>query len=240
MPDEHMSLQRSIAMRYLGQWRSLSVPVDAELDLARRGGRRASTTSTSASSPTAATTRRSRSTSSGCGRSASPRSPSFAAQELTGRDRDAEPVATRPVKFDEFAGTVDTPIFDRERLGPATSLDGPGDHRPVRLDHRRAARGRADVDEWLNHPHAHRGAGVMSTEERGYSLDPVTFEVAQERVRDDGRPDGGADPAHLPLVRDLRARLLVGAVRPRRATRSCRAARTSPCTSARCTSPPRP
>ena len=26
MPDEQVSLQRSIAMRYLGQWRSLSVP----------------------------------------------------------------------------------------------------------------------------------------------------------------------------------------------------------------------
>ena len=31
VPDEHVSLQRSIAMRYLGQWRSLSVSVDGEI-----------------------------------------------------------------------------------------------------------------------------------------------------------------------------------------------------------------
>ncbi len=61
--EAQMSLQRKIEMRYLGQWRSLAVPVDRPLELAAGGRRRASTPSTSASTSTAATARRSRSTS---------------------------------------------------------------------------------------------------------------------------------------------------------------------------------
>ena len=61
VPEARMSLQRFLDMRYLGQWRSMSIPVGAPLD-ARRRRRRPSTRSTSASTTTGATTRRSRST----------------------------------------------------------------------------------------------------------------------------------------------------------------------------------
>ena len=47
-PRSRCRIQRSIDMRYLGQWRSLTVPVDAPVDLAERASR-ASTPSTSAS-----------------------------------------------------------------------------------------------------------------------------------------------------------------------------------------------
>ena len=76
---------------------------------------------------------------------------------------------------------------------------------------------------------------------RPHDARPGHLRGAEERLRHDRRPDGGADPAHLPLVRDLRARLLLR----RSATASGNTvaaghARTSPSTSARCTSPPRP
>ena len=79
----------------------------------------------------------------------------------------------------------------------------------------------------------------MSTE-TDYTLDPVTFEVLKN--------------AFVTIVDEMAeqilrtcysfviycARLLLGALRRARATRSCRAGRTSPSTSARCTSRPRP
>ena len=43
---------------------------------------------------------------------------------------------------------------------------------------------------------------------------PGHLRGAEERVRDHRRPDGGADPADLPLVRDLLARLLIRPLRP--------------------------
>ena len=48
---------------------------------------------------------------------------------------------------------------------------------------------------------------------RADSARPGHLRGAEERVRHLRRPDERADPAHLLLVRDLRARLLVGAVR---------------------------
>ena len=47
------------------------------------------------------------------------------------------------------------------------------------------------------------------------TLDPVTLEVLRTRSSH-RRRDGGADPPHLPLLRDLRPGLLLGAVRRRR------------------------
>ena len=58
---------------------------------------------------------------------------------------------------------------------------------------------------------------AVERRQRSYTLDPVTFEVLKNAFSHDRRPDGRADPAHLPLVRHLRARLLVGALRPRTA-----------------------
>ncbi len=55
----------------------------------------------------------------------------------------------------------------------------------------------------------------MSTKSRLYTPRPRHVRGAQERLHEHRRPDGGADPAHLPLVRDLRPRLLLVAVRRR-------------------------
>ena len=77
VPEDRMSFQRTIAMRYLGQWRSLSVEIPEGAGRHRPRSSRSSTRSTSASSPTSARTARpSRSTSSRCARSASRPSPS--------------------------------------------------------------------------------------------------------------------------------------------------------------------
>ena len=54
---------------------------------------------------------------------------------------------------------------------------------------------------------------TSTTEKRGYTLDPGHVRGLEERVHHDRRPDGGADPPHVPLVRDLCARLLLGALR---------------------------
>ena len=65
-------------------------------------------------------------------------------------------------------------------------------------------------------PHPCGGGSLMAAPARNYTLDPVTFEVLKNAFVTTGRPDGGADPAHVPLVRPLRARLLLGALRPER------------------------
>ncbi len=124
VPDEHVSLQRSIAMRYLGQWRSLSVSVDGEVTsldgaVARfHDEHEREFTYRRDNAPVEVYQLGLRAI------GVTPK-PDFKAQELTGRDRDPEPVATRPVKFDESAGMVDTPIFDRERLEPGHVVAGP-------------------------------------------------------------------------------------------------------------------
>ena len=56
----------------------------------------------------------------------------------------------------------------------------------------------------------------MSTERARLHARPGHLRGAEERLRNLGRPDGRADPAHLLLVRHLRARLLVRAVRRER------------------------
>ena len=158
VPDEHVSLQRTIAMRYLGQWRSLAVPVDAAVAVARRGGR--------------ALPRRARAR------------VHLPPRRRAGRDLPARPAGDRR---DAEAG-VRAPRADRRATTPpsrhrarrcsstsrrvrrrrrsttattsppATVIAGPGD-RSSSWTRRSSCRPdvTAEVDEWLNHPHAHRG-----------------------------------------------------------------------------------
>ena len=203
--------------------------------VARRRRRAASTPSTSASTPTAAT--------------AAPveiyrlnlraigvtREGRAAARDEAGGAM-PEPVETPAVWFDGRGRPVDTPVYRARRP--------PGGRRAstARRSSSSSTRPslvppgvRAEVDEWLNIRMTIDGGGVMTPSRGPHPRSRSRSRCSRTRSSTDRRPDGRADPAHLPLVRHLLARLLVRAVRRRRATRSCRAARTSPCTSARCT-----
>jgi N-methylhydantoinase A len=124
VPDEHVSLQRTIAMRYLGQWRSLAVPVDAglsSLDEAiasfhdqhereyayRRDGAPVEIYQL------------------GLRAIGITPKPELRSYPLNGQSSVPEPFTHRPVKFDELPEPVDTPIFHRDKLAAGTVLRGP-------------------------------------------------------------------------------------------------------------------
>ena len=154
-----------------------------------------------------------------------------------------EPVTRRPVHFDEEDDAVDTPVYDRDVAEGRHDARGPGDRRSSSTRRSSSRPGStAEVDEHLiiRMTIAPEDLVVSTRHAPRLHAGPGHVRGPQERVHHHGRPHGRADPAHVPLVRHLRARLLLGAVRRARATRSCRAARTSPCTSGRCTSRPRP
>jgi N-methylhydantoinase A len=124
VPGEQVSLQRTIAMRYLGQWRSLSVRVDGgltSLDLAVarfHDEHEREFTYRRDNAPVEVYQLGLRAI------GITPK-PDFKRQELTGRDRPAEPETTRPVKFDESPERVDAAVFDRAKLEPGHMIAGP-------------------------------------------------------------------------------------------------------------------
>ena len=124
VPDENVSLQRTIAMRYLGQWRSLAVPVDvgmASLDEAvakfhdehareytyRRDGAAVEIYQL------------------GLRAIGITPKPELRRYPLSGLGIAPQPFALRPVKFDEMDEPVETPIFHRESLPAGTVIHGP-------------------------------------------------------------------------------------------------------------------
>ena len=140
-PTSRVSLQRSIAMRYLGQWRSLSVPVGVGADARWPPRSRGSTTSTSASTLTAATARRSRSTSSSCTAVGVTPKPELAEHEPGLR---AARAAARCATVSSSTATAvdDARSTARRPRRPASASPGPRRDRPARLDHARPARRR--------------------------------------------------------------------------------------------------
>jgi N-methylhydantoinase A len=117
-----MTFRRTIAMRYLGQWRSLSVAVEAGLESLddvvarfhaeherefayRREGAPVELYELGLQAV-----------------GVTPK-PALARHELDGGGL-PEPLARRPVVFDE-ADAVDTPVYDRAALPAGCRLDGP-------------------------------------------------------------------------------------------------------------------
>ena len=118
--EDDVTLERSIAMRYLGQWRSLEVAVRRATSTPPSS---ASTPSTSASSPTAATTRRSSSTGSSWWPPARPRRSSC-------REHDARRRAcpSRPRRRDGVLrrrGASRRPSTSASDLPAGVSFEGP-------------------------------------------------------------------------------------------------------------------
>jgi N-methylhydantoinase A len=121
--EDRMTFQRTIAMRYLGQWRSLAVAVDSglssleevvarfhdehEREFAYRREDAPIEIYQLALQAVGVTPK-----------------PELASHELDGGAL-PEPLARRPVLFDEAEEAVDTPIYDRSGLPAGASVEGP-------------------------------------------------------------------------------------------------------------------
>jgi N-methylhydantoinase A len=146
VPEEQMSIQRHVDMRYLGQWRSLTVTVGSPVDLADAAER------FHAEHERAYNYRR----------DASPveiyrlsvravgvtPKPQLRRHELDG----SSPVAagSRPVHFDASGTAVETPVYVRSELAAGTNLAGPAVIDQLDSTTLVPPGWRAEVDEWLN------------------------------------------------------------------------------------------
>ena len=146
VPEEQMSIQRLVDMRYLGQWRSLTVPVSSPADLADAAER------FHAEHEQAYNYRR----------DASPveiyrlsvravgitPKPQLRRHELIG----GSPASAgfRPVHFDASGTALETPLYLRPDLPAGTNLAGPAVIDQLDSTTLVPPGWRAEVDEWLN------------------------------------------------------------------------------------------
>jgi N-methylhydantoinase A len=124
IPEDRMTLQRTIAMRYLGQWRSLAVAVEPGLDSLdevihrfhdeherefayRREGAPIEIYQLALQAV-----------------GVTPK-PELARYDRADGAGLPEPVATRPVLFDELEEPVQTPVHERSRLPAGARVEGP-------------------------------------------------------------------------------------------------------------------
>jgi len=146
VPEEQMSMQRLVDMRYLGQWRSLTIAVSAPTDLAEAVDR------FHAEHERAYNYRRDGAPVEiyrlGLRAVGVTPKPQLKQHELNGGS--AKPRGSRPVHFESSGSAVDTPLYVRADLAAGTKLDG-----PVVVDQLDSTTvvppgWRAEVDEWLN------------------------------------------------------------------------------------------
>jgi N-methylhydantoinase A len=146
VPEGQMSIQRLIDMRYLGQWRSLTIPVDAPVDLEDAASRfHAEHDREYNYRRDGAPVEIYRLNVRAVGVTPKP--------DLKRHDRNgaaARPSATRPVRFDETDAAVDTPVYARTELAAGTRLDGPAIVDQLDSTTLVPPGWRAEVDEWLN------------------------------------------------------------------------------------------
>jgi N-methylhydantoinase A len=146
VPEAQMSIQRLVDMRYLGQWRSLTVPVSTPVDLADAAAR------FHAEHERAYNYRRDGSPVeiyrlSVRAIGVTPK-PQLKRYELDGAA--ATPQASRPVHFDSSGDAVDTPVYVRSELPAGAKLDGPSIIDQLDSTTLVPPGWRAEVDEWLN------------------------------------------------------------------------------------------
>jgi N-methylhydantoinase A len=146
VPEEQMSIQRLVDMRYVGQWRSLTIPVGSPVDLERaalqfhsehereynyrRDGSpveiyRLSVRAVGVTSK-----------------------PDLKRHEPSGST--PRPRTTRDVRFDETEGPVQTPVYVRSELPAGTLLQGPAIVEQLDSTTVVPPGWQAEVDEWLN------------------------------------------------------------------------------------------
>ena len=146
VPEAQMSIQRLVDMRYLGQWRSLTVPVSAPVDM------EAAATRFHAEHERAYNYRRDGSPIEiyrlgvrAIGVTPKP--------ELRRHERSGGPVSargSRPVHFDASGTAVDTPLYLRSELPAGAELAGPAIVDQLDSTTVVPPGWRAEVDEWLN------------------------------------------------------------------------------------------
>jgi N-methylhydantoinase A len=146
VPEAQMSMQRLVDMRYLGQWRSLTVPVSAPADLADAVAR------FHAEHERAYNYRRD-------GSPVEIYRLSLRAVGVTPKPElkrhqpnggGARPRGTRPVWFDSTDAAVETPLYLRSDLPAGTQLEGPAVVDQLDSTTVVPPGWRAEVDEWLN------------------------------------------------------------------------------------------
>jgi N-methylhydantoinase A len=146
VPEEQMSITRLIDMRYLGQWRSLTVAASVPVDLAEAAAR------FHAEHEREYNYRRDdapieiyRLHVRAVGDTPKP--------ELKRHRRTGgvpRPHGTRPVRFDEVEGPLDTPVYLRSDLPAGTELEGPAIIDQLDSSTAVPPGWRAEVDDWLN------------------------------------------------------------------------------------------
>jgi N-methylhydantoinase A len=146
VPEEQMSIQRLVDMRYLGQWRSLTVPVSSPADLGDAAER------FHAEHERAYNYRRDGSPVeiyrlSVRAVGVTPK-PQLRRHELNGSV--LPEAASRPVHFDATGTALDTPVYFRSELGAGTTLTGPAVIDQLDSTTLVPPGWRAEVDEWLN------------------------------------------------------------------------------------------
>ena len=147
VPEEQMSIQRLIDMRYLGQWRSLTISVDAPVDLQAAVARfHAEHQREYNYSRDGAPVEIYRLNVRAVG--VTPK-PNLKARASNGS---ATPSAqgTRPVHFDELEEPVETPVYLRTDLQVGARLTGPAIIEQLDSTTVVPPGWRAEVDEWLN------------------------------------------------------------------------------------------
>jgi N-methylhydantoinase A len=149
VPGDQMSLERRIAMRYLGQWRSLSIPVDSPLtslqDALARFHAEHEREYSYRRDGAAIEIYQLQVTAIGL----TPK-PEFARHPLD-RAGKPQPVATRPVYFDETNdGALDTPVYARGKLPAGARIEGPAVIEQLDSTTLIPPGVTAEVDEWLN------------------------------------------------------------------------------------------
>jgi N-methylhydantoinase A len=147
VPEEQMSIQRLVDMRYLGQWRSLTVPVGAPVDLED------AVTRFHAEHEREYNYRRDeapveiyRLNVRAVGVTPKPSLKAHASN----RSVAPSPQTTRRVRFDEVEEPVETPIYLRGELPAGAELDGPAIVEQLDSTTLVPPGWRAEVDEWLN------------------------------------------------------------------------------------------
>jgi N-methylhydantoinase A len=146
VPEEQMSIQRLIDMRYLGQWRSLTIPVSAPADLQEA----------------MATFHAEHERAYNYRRDGSPveiyrlslravgitPKPQLRRHELNGAGASA--LGSRQVHFDASGGALDTPVYDRAVLPAGARIEGPAVIEQLDSTTLVPPGWQARVDEWLN------------------------------------------------------------------------------------------
>jgi N-methylhydantoinase A len=146
VPEEQMSIQRLVDMRYLGQWRSLTVPVSAPVDFDAAAARfhaehQRTYNYRRDESPLEIYRLSVRAT----GVTPKP--------ELRRHERSAAAATSRgarPVHFDSSESAYETPRFLRSELPAGAQLEGPAVIEQLDSTTLVPPGWRAEVDEWLN------------------------------------------------------------------------------------------